>query len=687
VLTGGPPAPTNDGLDSDIDGLCNAGDPDDDNDGVNDGGDNAPLDPFSCRDVDTDSCDDCAITGGPPAVGNDGPDLDGDGDCNLGDTDDDNDGVGDGTDPDDANPMACGRDVDADTCDDCTVGTDGLGPMADFVPANDGLDTDADGDCNLGDSDDDGDGVGDAMDTAPLDPFSCRDLDVDGCDDCAVTGGPPAVGNDGTDTDSDGDCNPGDADDDNDGRTDVLDPDDTDPNVCGVDGDGDTCDDCTFGVDGFGPLADADPANDGPDGDGDDICTPGDCDDSKANCTLDCTDVDGDDFCAPFDCDDCISACTSDCTTNTDGEGAVNCVETFCGSNPTSATSVCRVATSEASLNAAIVAANNNAGNADFILLDASFTVGVQLPPFLDNAGLTIRQCEGTTLTLSNATTDRVLFDIDASNNTIDNVDMVGGTNANILIRFDGASNTVIDSSITGYERSAIFATAAGGLIANNRISGGTQAQAAGVAAIAISGNIADNITIVGNVITNAAHDGIQVDDGDGIFIDHNTIADNVGDGIDFIGAGSGTLGNCVRNNVVSHNTGAALRLTSGTLTFNTTAAGPCIGPLTPAATPGYGNDHFMNAGGACAGTGCASCSCVPGGSNGANFWEFTANPQYTSTMPSDPDAYCLAPASALIDAMDNLGYDVNGDDPGLFNPDAPDGGGREAGSDSCPAP
>ena len=43
-----------------------------------------------------------------------------------------------------------------------------------------------------------------------------------------------------------------------------------DPDVCG-DCDGDTCDDCVIGIDGFGPLADASPLNDGDDYDGDGI--------------------------------------------------------------------------------------------------------------------------------------------------------------------------------------------------------------------------------------------------------------------------------------------------------------------------------------------------------------------------------------------------------------------------------
>ena len=80
----------------------------------------------------------------------------------------------------------------------------------------------------------------------------------------------------GLDTDSDGLCDDGDDDDDdNDGIADASDPAPLDPAVCG-DSDSDTCDDCSIGTDGFGPLADNDPANDGPDVDSDGLCDAGD---------------------------------------------------------------------------------------------------------------------------------------------------------------------------------------------------------------------------------------------------------------------------------------------------------------------------------------------------------------------------------------------------------------------------
>ncbi len=179
------PADSNaDQLDSDSDLAGNVCDADDDNDGVLDADDVASLDPDRCRDADDDDCDDCAV--GTDDFGalddfdpnNDGTDTDGDMMCDAGgsadfagtpDADDDNDGVLDNDDVAPLDPSIC-QDLDNDTCDDCSVGTDGFGALSDNNPANDGPDNDVDGVCDAGDTDDENDGLYDDVDVDPLTP-------------------------------------------------------------------------------------------------------------------------------------------------------------------------------------------------------------------------------------------------------------------------------------------------------------------------------------------------------------------------------------------------------------------------------------------------------------------------------------------------------------------------------------
>lgn len=115
------------------------------------------------------------------------PDIDGDGIPNDTDTDDDNDGVLDIADINPNSPFQC-EDVDSDTCDDCFVGADQFGPLPDNFPLNDGLDSDADGACNFGDTDDDDDTVLDVIDNCPLTPNTDQsDVDDDGIGDVCET--------------------------------------------------------------------------------------------------------------------------------------------------------------------------------------------------------------------------------------------------------------------------------------------------------------------------------------------------------------------------------------------------------------------------------------------------------------------------------------------------------------------
>lgn len=287
-------------------------------------------------------------------------DFDSDGIIDSCDPDDDNDGVDDLDDLQPRNPHVC-QDLDMDGCDDCTNfsgNRDGLGPDPDFdcqpdgnggfLCHDDGKDTDGDGICDsLGDVDSDNDGVPDILDSAPLDPNVCRDVDGDGCDDCSVTGadgsgGDPA--NDGPDADLDGICDSSDncpnsatadqTDTDGDGLGDACDPDDDNdgvndaddlqplnPHVC-QDLDTDGCDDCTNfdgTKDGFGPNPDFDSLNDGLDTDGDGICDAlGDLDDDNDGVP----DFDDADPLDPFVCRDVDGDGCDDCSvTGADGSG------------------------------------------------------------------------------------------------------------------------------------------------------------------------------------------------------------------------------------------------------------------------------------------------------------------------------------------------------------------------------
>lgn len=114
--------------------------------------------------------------------------------------DQDQDGVIDIEDAHPADPERC-ADRDDDGCDDCSSGL--------FAPADDGDDLDADGTCDLGDEDDDGDGVSDDDDANPTNPRVCLDEDDDGCDDCTISGDDGSGGDpedDGLDADRDGVC-------------------------------------------------------------------------------------------------------------------------------------------------------------------------------------------------------------------------------------------------------------------------------------------------------------------------------------------------------------------------------------------------------------------------------------------------------------------------------------------------
>ncbi|HEX6240051.1 MAG TPA: hypothetical protein VFZ61_04130, partial [Polyangiales bacterium] len=161
---------------------------------------------------------------------------------------------------------------------ECAIGSDPRSgdSDADGIPdsteAPSGTAPNLDGDAlpDVADEDDDGDGVPTRADAAPRDAKVCRDLDLDGCDDCSQTGGHGGAGDpakDGPDQDGDGRCDVRDPDDDGDGVTDGEDPAPGRANACG-DSDLDSCDDCSA-------LGLRRPEQDGPDEDGDGVCDAG----------------------------------------------------------------------------------------------------------------------------------------------------------------------------------------------------------------------------------------------------------------------------------------------------------------------------------------------------------------------------------------------------------------------------
>jgi hypothetical protein len=701
--------PNGDGPDDDADGICDSSDAcvDSDADGLGDGSqdnvgcvnpttDSNDDDGAVCADTDGDGCDDCS--GGAFDPNGDGLDDDADGICDSGDVcvDSDGDGLGNGTlgnagcvdpttDSNDGDGAVC-ADTDGDSCDDCSSGS--------FDALDDGPDADSDGICDAGDVcvDSDGDGLGDGTggnvgcastttDSNVGVATICADTDGDGCDDCSTGSFDPL--DDGVDSDADGICDSGDdcVDADGDGLGDgtmgnagcvdtTTDSNDGDGSVC-ADTDGDSCDDCA--------VAAFDPSNDGLDADGDGACALGDCDDGKPLCASVCTDLDDDGYCVDTDCNDVVPSCDLDCTTNSDGGPHVNCFENFCGSDPADSESECLEVSDVDEYDAAIDAANNNPGPDYIVLNDFTMTTGVRAIND-DTGGLTIRQVAGATLTVNSG---GKAFELKTANNLIDGVH-VNGLNGDIveiqdIVEISADNNTVQNCVFEGFERRGIFVNGGNNAqILHNIITGGTDAQGDDKGAIIVKDSTGS--VVAGNTVALNAMDGVQIRKVIGIFVDHNTIADNGGSGLEFYGDDSSNV--CVRNNNVTRNGDFGINVEKApdpqSDLFDTSSS--CTAPLSSG--PAYGNNDFENTGGGsfCSSE-CLACACLPAGS----FWEYSVDPLYTSTTAGDQDLYCLGASSTLIDGGDDLlSYDLNGDAAGDFNGSSPDIGSREDGPGDC---
>ncbi|MBI5509887.1 MAG: right-handed parallel beta-helix repeat-containing protein [Deltaproteobacteria bacterium] len=612
----------------------------------------------------------------------------------------------------------CTADRDGDARRDCDdpcidVDNDGYGAGAacaaadcsDILPTcttNCATDVDLDGIPDCGDTclDKDGDGYGqsggagntcsgsDCNDAVATCIADCTtDVDADALSDCAdgcldadgdgygLPGGAATRTCAGTDCDElvslcNADCI---ADTDIDGRRDCDDP------CIDVDGDGY----------GSGPS-----------------CTGSDCDDGDLRCAADCIsdldldgvpdcadtclDIDGDGRgagtdCSGTDCDDGLPTCGADCTTNTDTAcetlKVVDCVEVYCTTNPAVCGSGqdCLTATTATELNARITTANSSTGVRDKLLILASFTTTASFNSLTSSTGAEIRQARGTVVDADIPGLDTRVFRLSGSNNLLEGLNIHSTGNTDTIISVAAASNTIQNCVIDGFGESGIRGEtdiSDNLLVYNNVIRGGTGAPGSNRAAIVFgrANNNDASGAIAGNVLVNNAMDAIQLYRNDGTFVDHNTIANNGRDGIRQTPSGDPSTSLCIRNNLITGNAGRAIYVEDG-VGWNTSAS--CTGAL--AAGPVYGNAAFNNTGGLCGGQ-CSSCSCLPVGT----FFQFSADPAYTSVIFGTADYYCVS-ASTLIDAGANVGRDVNGSDAGLFNSSGPDIGGRESSSEGCP--
>ena len=541
-------------------------------------------------------------------------------------------------------------------------------------------------------SDVDGDGVIDCIDT-------CVDRDGDGYGDgrqgnagCAHSetdcddGAAACTDNCGPDLDLDGvnDCKDPCVDKDGDGvgagplgNTGCPHPDvdDDDDHVC-ADTDGDTCDDCSSGT--------YDPSNDGVDQDGDGSCDAGDCMPTLAACDV----------------------ATCQVNSNTAAEqglslpagvvvSAPDCLETYCGTDPAQASvgaekTVCYQASSQAELNAALgflTSDGTGRGGRDHILIKRSFTATSGFTAIPSTKGnIKILAAPGAEITVNASSPITRLFYVQGRENVLEGLRIKKQSGVvNTVVSIANSDNVVRNCTIDGFDQVGIRVTGSNHWVIGNTVRGGTDTDAAGKAAIFLP--FAQNTRVVGNVLTSNNVDGIELSGATGTFLDHNTIAGNANDGIEFTSFDS--TDTCLRNNIIANNSGAAVSF-SAESTWNTSSS--CKdGSLLDRA---YKNAHFGNRY-VCSRTTTNDC-CSSGATcyYGDNAWGFTSDPRFVSIDPASTQYYCLrvsSPTSPLLNQGSDLGYDrltnATTTSPGAYNGSAPEVGARETGVGGCPAP
>jgi hypothetical protein len=166
-------------------------------------------------------------------------------------------------------------------------------------------------------------------------------------------------------------------------------------------------------------------------------------------------DEDKDGVTTAADCDDGIPTCKSDCMTNTDAASesqlVVDCVEEFCGSDPAVGSSFCRLVTSEAELNTAIMDSNSRPGK-DYMLLNGDVRVTYYVPDFAGPDGIEVHQRVGKVIYLANpfGSYNPVVFLLAGDHNIVDGVTVSAESNVTMAVPFQilGNDNEVRNATV-----------------------------------------------------------------------------------------------------------------------------------------------------------------------------------------------------------------------------------------------